>query len=182
MLLTMKAFGGKKDVERGNPERIYTVLTSYKNQWSEVAMYRKGEVPAARRSQVRVLCIDNHASLNYVCLLLARSGYMVNRAGFLCDALDLIHRSSYDLYVVNDKLACGPGEDPFKSVRKAAGTTPIVFYKTCRVPVRSAFGGPMWQHARDARPSDGSTGCGWSRIAHISTTDNFNTRSLNKEP
>ena len=103
-------------------------------------MYRKGEVPAARRSQVRVLCIDNHASLNYVCLLLARSGYMVNRAGFLCDALDLIHGSSYDLYVVNDKLACGPGEDPFEKVRKAAGTTPIVFYKTvvCPFDPRSA--------------------------------------------
>jgi DNA-binding NtrC family response regulator len=97
-------------------------------------MYRKGEVPSGRQRQVSILCIDNHASSQYACFLLARSGYKVTYAGFLCDALDLIHRSSYDLYVVNDELACGPGKDLFEKVRKAAAATPIVFYSTVVYP------------------------------------------------
>mgnify|MGYP003693707785 CR=1 FL=1 len=49
------------------------------------------------RNRLEVLCIDNHASSNYACFLLARSGYKVNSASFFCDALELIHGSSYDV-------------------------------------------------------------------------------------
>jgi DNA-binding NtrC family response regulator len=97
-------------------------------------MYRKGEGPFGQQRQVRILCIDHHASSRYACFLLARSGYKVTYASFLCDALNLIHGSSYDLYVVNDELACGPGKDLFEEVRKAAGATPIVFYSTVAYP------------------------------------------------
>ena len=97
-------------------------------------MYRKGEGPAGRQKQVSILCIDNHASSNYACFLLARSGYKVTYAGFLSDALNLIHGSSYDLYVVNDELARGRHTDLFAEVRKAAGATPIVFYSTVVYP------------------------------------------------
>lgn len=97
-------------------------------------MYRKGEVPDGRQRQARILCIDNHASSNYACFLLARSGYKVTYASFLCDALDLIHGSSYDLYLVNDELASGHGKDLFELVRQAAGATPIVFYSSVIYP------------------------------------------------
>ena len=33
-----------------------------KTNGRDVTMYRKGEVPARRQGQVRILCIDNHAS------------------------------------------------------------------------------------------------------------------------
>lgn len=104
-------------------------------------MCRKREVPASRQRQVRILCIDTHASSQYACFLLARSGYKVTYAGFLCDALDLIHGSSYDVYVVNDELARGRGKDLFEQVRKAAGPTPIVFYSTVVYPPRSGQSG-----------------------------------------
>jgi hypothetical protein len=97
-------------------------------------MYRKGEVPAGRPTQVSILCIDNHSSSNYACLLLVHSGYKVTYASFLSDALNLIHGSTYDLYVVNDELARGPHTDLFAEVRKAVGATPIVFYTNIVYP------------------------------------------------
>ena len=46
----------------------------------------------------------------------------------------LIYGSTYDLYLVNDELACGSGKDLFELVRKEAGATPIVFYSTVIYP------------------------------------------------
>jgi DNA-binding NtrC family response regulator len=97
-------------------------------------MHLKGEVSAGRQEHVSVLCIDDHASSNYACFLLMRSGYKVTYASFFCDALDLIHASHYDLYVVNDELARGARKDLFAELRKAAGATPIVFYSTVVYP------------------------------------------------
>jgi len=103
-------------------------------------MYRKGEGAAGRQKRVSILCIDNHASSNYACFLLMRSGYKVTYASFLSDALNLIHGSTYDLYVVNDELARGPHTDLFAEVLKAVDATPIVFYSTVVYPfsLRSA--------------------------------------------
>jgi hypothetical protein len=97
-------------------------------------MFRRGEVPADGQRQVRILCVDNHASSNYACFLLVRSGYKVTYAGFLSDALNLIHGSTYDIYVVNDELARGPHTDLFTELRKGAGATPIVFYSNIVYP------------------------------------------------
>jgi DNA-binding NtrC family response regulator len=97
-------------------------------------MYRKGEGAAGRQKRVSILCIDNHASSNYACFLLMRSGYNVTYASFLSDALNLIQGSTYDLYVVNDELARGPHTDLFAEVRKAVDATPIVFYSTVVYP------------------------------------------------
>lgn len=97
-------------------------------------MYRKGKLPTGREKPVSLLCIDNHASSNYACFLLVHSGYKVTQASFLSDALNLIHGSSYDLYVVNDELARGSHTDLFAEVRKAAGATPIVFYSNIVYP------------------------------------------------
>ena len=97
-------------------------------------MKLKGEGRAVgQQRQVKVLCIDNHASSNYTCFLLARSGYKVNSASFLCDALELIHGSSYDVCLVNDEFARSDKE-LFKKLREAAGSTPFIFYSTVVYP------------------------------------------------
>jgi DNA-binding NtrC family response regulator len=97
-------------------------------------MQLKGKGPAVgRQRQVKVLCIDNHASSNYACFLLARSGCKVNSASFLCDALELIHGSSYDVCLVNDELARS-GKELFQKLREAAGSTPFIFYSTVVYP------------------------------------------------
>jgi hypothetical protein len=89
---------------------------------------------AGRERQLKVLCIDNHASSNYTCFLLARNGYKVNCANFLCDALEMIHGSSYDLYLINDELACGSDKELLNKVREAMGATPVLFYSTVIYP------------------------------------------------
>ena len=97
-------------------------------------MQLKGKGPAVgRQRQVKVLCIDNHASSHYACFLLARSGCKVNSASFLCDALELIHGSSYDVCLVNDELARS-GKELFQRLREAAGSTPFIFYSTVVYP------------------------------------------------
>lgn len=97
-------------------------------------MQHKGEVPAVgQQRQVKVLCIDNHASSNYACFLLARSGYKVNCASFLCDALELIHGSSYDVCLINDEFACS-SKELFQKLRETAGSTPFIFYSTVVYP------------------------------------------------
>ena len=103
-------------------------------------MFRKGEVTNVQRERRKVLCIDNHASSTYVAFLLARRGYRVSCATFLSDAFDLIRSSSFDLFLVNDELACGSGREFFNKLRDAAGSTPVMFYSNIIYPysLRSA--------------------------------------------
>jgi DNA-binding NtrC family response regulator len=96
-------------------------------------MQLKGEGSAGQQRLVKVLCIDNHASSNYACFLLARSGYRVNSASFFCDALELIHGSSYDVCLINDEFASS-GKELFQKLREAAGSTPFIFYSTIVYP------------------------------------------------
>jgi len=98
-------------------------------------MQLKGDGRAVdQQRQVKVLCIDNHASSNYACFLLARNGYKVNSASFLCDALELIHGSSYDVCLINDEFACGSDKDLLNKVREAMAGIPVVFYSTVIYP------------------------------------------------
>ena len=81
-----------------------------------------------------VLCIDNHASSNYTCFLLVRNGYQVDCATFLCDALEMLQASVYDLCLINDELACQADKQLLKEVREAMGATPALFYSTIIYP------------------------------------------------
>jgi DNA-binding NtrC family response regulator len=97
-------------------------------------MQFKGEGRAVgQQRQVKVLCIDNHASSNYACFLLARSGYKVSSASFFCDAIELIHSSSYDVCLINDELVRSDKE-LLQKLREAAGLTPFIFYSTVVYP------------------------------------------------
>ena len=98
-------------------------------------MQLKGEGPAfGQQRQVKVLCIDNHASSNYTCFLLRRSGCTVDSAGFLCDALEMLHGSRYDVCLINDELACQADKEMLNKVRDAIGATPVLFYSTVIYP------------------------------------------------
>ena len=97
-------------------------------------MFGKHKVAIDRQRQLKVLCIDNHASSTYAGFLLARCGYEVNCARFLCDALDLIRSSTFDLYLVNDELARESGKEFIKKLEAAAGSTPVMFYSNIIYP------------------------------------------------
>lgn len=87
-----------------------------------------------KQREQKVLCIDNHASSNYAGLLLARCGYKVKTATFLCDALELIRASTFDLFLVNDELARDSGKEFLRKLGEMAGTTPLIFYSNIIYP------------------------------------------------
>jgi hypothetical protein len=98
-------------------------------------MQFKSEGPAfGEHRQLKVLCIDKHASSNYTCFLLARNGYRVTSATFLCDALEMIQGSSYDICIINDELAFESDKELLNKVREAMGATPVLFYSTVIYP------------------------------------------------
>ena len=97
-------------------------------------MFRNGEVTNRQRGRHKLLCIDNHASSTYLGFLLSRRGYQVNTASFLCDALDLIRSSAFDLFLVNDELARGCGKEFLKKLGEASGATPVIFYSNIIYP------------------------------------------------
>jgi hypothetical protein len=97
-------------------------------------MVRRAQVSQdGQHRQFKVLCIDNHASSTYSVFLLKRCGYKVDCATFLCDAIELAHESSYDVYLINDELARS-GKELLEKFREAAGSAPIVFYSTVVYP------------------------------------------------
>jgi hypothetical protein len=106
-----------------------------RNEW-EVMMVSKAQVPKdGQQRQLKVLCIDSHASSTFSLYLLTRCGYKVDCASFLCDAIELVHDSSYDVYLINDELARS-GKELLEKFREAAGSIPIVYYSTVVYPFR----------------------------------------------
>ena len=100
-------------------------------------MQLKGEGPRfGEQRQLKVLCIDTHSSSNYTCFLLARNGYRVTSATFLCDALKLIQDSSYDICIINDELAFESDKGLLNKVREAMGATPVLYYSTVIYPFK----------------------------------------------
>jgi CheY-like chemotaxis protein len=100
-----------------------------------MAMQLKVEGPAlGQRRHFKVLVIDNHASSNLAIFLLRFCGYEVNCVQSISDALDLVDGSSFDVYVINDELACGSCKELLNKLREAMPRTPMLFYSTVIYP------------------------------------------------
>lgn len=98
-------------------------------------MQLKGEGPGVgQQRQVKVLCIDNHASSNLATFLLRQTGYEVSCVASFSRAIELIDGSSFDLYLINDELACGSGEELLNRVGEGMTATPVLFYSTVTYP------------------------------------------------
>src|SRR5262249_47340980 len=108
-------------------------------------MNMKNEAHAGGHERhIKVLCIDNHASSTYALYLLRRCGYEVYSAGFLCDALELIRRTTYDVFLINDEMARA-GKQLLEKLREAAGAIPTCITRPSFIP--SALG---WRISREA--------------------------------
>lgn len=97
-------------------------------------MFPKGEVTNREHRRHKLLCIDNHGSSTYLTFLLVRHGYHVDTVSFLCDALDLIRSSAFDLFLVNDEVARDSGKEFLRRLGEAAGRTPVIFYSNVIYP------------------------------------------------
>ena len=87
-----------------------------------------------QQQQVKVLCIDNHASSNLAIFLLRYCGYKVNCVNSIPSAIELINRSSFDIYVINDELGCASGKELLNKMKEATAATPMLFYSTVTYP------------------------------------------------
>jgi DNA-binding NtrC family response regulator len=98
-------------------------------------MQFKGEVPAfGQQRQVKVLCIDNHASSNLAMYLLTRTGHEVSCVGSISSAMELIDDPCFDLYLSNDELASKSGKKLLTQLMEAMAAMPVLFYSTVIYP------------------------------------------------
>ena len=77
----------------------------------------------------RILCVDDHEDTSYMLThLLGQSDYEVVVAESIRDALHLIKREQFDLYVLDKRLPDGSGLDLCRKLNEATPDVPIIFY------------------------------------------------------
>ena len=77
----------------------------------------------------RILFVDDHED---TCLLvitwLGMLGYEVTATHSVSEGLELARRETFDLYLLDSRLADGDGKDLCEKIRQLDQQTPIVFY------------------------------------------------------
>lgn len=77
----------------------------------------------------RVLCVeDDEDTCAMLCALLGLIGCEPSTAGSMPEALALIARESFDLYMLDNWLPGGSGVELCRRIRDSDQATPIVFY------------------------------------------------------
>ena len=116
-------------------------------------MQFKGEGAAiGRERQLKVLCIDNHASSNLAMYLLTRAGYEVSCVGSFSRAMNLIDGPCFDLYLINDELAGTSSKKLLTQLREAMAATPVLFFSTVIYPFSPGQPTSQATHQRLQRP------------------------------
>lgn len=77
----------------------------------------------------RVLCVDDDEdTCTMLSGLLGLIDYQVTTAGTAAEALGLIARGRFDLYLLDNWLPGGSGVELCREIRRSDSSTPIVFY------------------------------------------------------
>jgi two-component system OmpR family response regulator len=80
-------------------------------------------------AKCRVLCVDDHEDTCFMLRhLLAQQNVEVVTAKTMADALALIKREAFDLYVLDKRLPDGSGLELCARLNKAAPNVPVIFY------------------------------------------------------
>jgi CheY-like chemotaxis protein len=80
-------------------------------------------------AKCRILYVDDHEDTSYMLKhLLGRSNYEVVVATGMEDALDLIRREPFDLYVLDKRLPDGSGLELCRKLNAVTPHVPIIFY------------------------------------------------------
>jgi CheY-like chemotaxis protein len=81
-------------------------------------------------TKLRVLCVDDDPDTRVMLshLLTAKAECIVETAGDVNSALDLACQTSFDLYIVDNRLGGGSGLDLCSRLRAGSPATPIIFY------------------------------------------------------
>lgn len=77
----------------------------------------------------RVLCVDDDAdTCSMLCSLLGLIDCEVSTAVTAAEALGLIARGRFDLYLLDNWMPGGSGVELCREIRRSDGSTPVVFY------------------------------------------------------
>lgn len=82
-----------------------------------------------QKSKPRILFVDDHEDTRFMVITwLGSLGYEVTATHSLVEGLRLARSESFDLYLLDSRLADGDGRDLCERLREFDGQTPIVFY------------------------------------------------------
>jgi DNA-binding response OmpR family regulator len=77
----------------------------------------------------RVLCVDDDEdTCSMLCGLLGLIDCQVSTAATAADALGMIARERFDLYLLDNWLPGGSGVELCREIRRSDASTPVVFY------------------------------------------------------
>ena len=77
----------------------------------------------------RVLCVEDHQDTSeLISVLLGMRGYQVTAAGTLAEGLRLAKSEQFDLYLLDERLPDGTGEELCGKIREFDPDTPIVIH------------------------------------------------------
>ncbi len=81
------------------------------------------------RTKCRILCVDDHEDgATMLQFLLAQEDYEVVVATSIADALGLIKREPFDLYVLDKRLPDGTGVELCQKLNELTPAVPCIFY------------------------------------------------------
>ena len=82
-----------------------------------------------RKSKPRILFVDDHEDTRFMVITwLGSLGYEVTATHSLAEGLRLAMSESFNLYLLDSRLADGDGKDLCEKLREFDEQTPIVFY------------------------------------------------------
>jgi DNA-binding response OmpR family regulator len=80
-------------------------------------------------AKCRILCIDDHEDTSFMLThLLGLSNYEVVTASSISEALKLLERDEFDLYVLDKRLPDGSGLDLCRKIVTVRPQAPVIFY------------------------------------------------------
>ncbi|HWT02262.1 MAG TPA: response regulator [Pyrinomonadaceae bacterium] len=80
-------------------------------------------------AKCRILCVDDHEDTSFMLThLLGLSNYEVTTARSMSEALGLIEREEFDLYVLDKRLPDGSGLDLCRKLTTVTPHVPVIFY------------------------------------------------------
>jgi DNA-binding response OmpR family regulator len=81
------------------------------------------------KSKPRILFVDDHEDTRTLVIAwLGMLGYEVTATNSVAEGLKLAMSESFDLYLLDSRLADGEGKDLCEKIRETDERTPIVFY------------------------------------------------------
>jgi DNA-binding response OmpR family regulator len=89
----------------------------------------------------RILCVEhNPDSSKLIALIFGLSGYEVVESRSVTDALFLINKQKFDLYILESRFPDGSGIDLCGFIRSKQKSAPVVFYSASAFPINIAAG------------------------------------------